>query len=75
MKAFTFQAPPNILFEAGASSKLAETVGTYGVERVLLVTARAAHRARYGVRSTDHLHYRRRPSALPSPRAVLSTDY
>ena len=26
MKPFTFQAPPNILFEAGASKKLAELV-------------------------------------------------
>ena len=26
MKSFTFQAPPNILFEAGASKKLAELV-------------------------------------------------
>src|SRR4051812_33539942 len=38
MKAFTFQAPPNILFEAGASRKLAEIVAGYGVRRVLLVT-------------------------------------
>ena len=30
MKAFTFQAPPNILFEAGASKKLAELVAGYG---------------------------------------------
>src|ERR1700745_2628266 len=45
MKAFTFQAPPNILFEAGASSKLAETVAGYGVERVLLVTDKAVRNA------------------------------
>jgi alcohol dehydrogenase class IV len=38
MKSFTFQAPPNILFEAGASRKLAELVAGYGVKRVLLVT-------------------------------------
>src|SRR5258708_2349853 len=36
---------------------------------------RAAHRARYRVCPADRLHYRCRPSALPSPRAVLSTDY
>ena len=36
MKAFTFQAPPNILFEAGASRKLAELVAGYGVTRVLI---------------------------------------
>ena len=34
MKAFTFQAPPNILFEAGASKKLAELVAGYGAKRV-----------------------------------------
>ena len=45
MKAFTFQAPPNILFEAGASSRLAETVAGYGVERVLLVTDKGVRNA------------------------------
>jgi alcohol dehydrogenase class IV len=45
MKAFTFQAPPNILFEAGASSKLAETVAGYGAERVLLVTDKGVRNA------------------------------
>ena len=38
MKAFTFQSPPNIVFEPGASRKIAEIVGGYGVKRVLLVT-------------------------------------
>ena len=38
MKSFTFQAPPNILFEAGASKRLAELVSNYSVRRVLLVT-------------------------------------
>jgi alcohol dehydrogenase class IV len=45
VKAFTFQAPPNILFEAGASSKLAETVAGYGVQRVLLVTDKGVRNA------------------------------
>src|SRR5256885_16074674 len=45
MKAFTFQAPPNILFEAGASKKLAELVAGYGAERVLLVTDRGVRNA------------------------------
>jgi alcohol dehydrogenase class IV len=45
MKAFTFQAPPNILFEPGASSKLAEIVGGYGVSRVLLVTDKGVRNA------------------------------
>ena len=39
MKAFTFQAPPNILFEAGASKKLAELVAGYGAK-----TCPAGHR-------------------------------
>jgi hypothetical protein len=45
MKAFTFQAPPNILFEAGASRKLAELVAGYGVTRVLLVTDKGVRNA------------------------------
>src|SRR6201981_4212288 len=45
MKSFTFQAPPNILFEAGASSKLGETVAGYGVKRVLLVTDKGVRSA------------------------------
>ena len=45
MKAFTFQAPPNILFEAGASRKLAEVVAGYGVTRVLLVTDKGVRNA------------------------------
>lgn len=45
MKAFTFQAPPNILFEAGASKKLAELVAVYGAKRVLLVTDKGVRNA------------------------------
>jgi alcohol dehydrogenase class IV len=45
MKAFTFQAPPNILFEPGASRKIAEIVGSYGVKRVLLVTDQGVRNA------------------------------
>jgi alcohol dehydrogenase class IV len=45
MKAFTFQAPPNILFEAGASRKLAEIVAGYRVTRVLLVTDQGVRKA------------------------------
>lgn len=45
MKACTFQAPPNILFEAGASRKLAELVAGYGVTRVLLVTDKGVRNA------------------------------
>jgi alcohol dehydrogenase class IV len=38
MNPFTFQTCPNILFEPGSSSKIAEIVGGYGAKRVLLVT-------------------------------------
>ena len=45
MKPFTFQAPPNILFEAGASKKLAELVSGHGAKRVLLVTDKGVRNA------------------------------
>src|SRR5712671_4923131 len=45
MKSFTFQAPPNILFEVGASKKLAELVSGYGAKRVLLVTDKGVRNA------------------------------
>src|SRR5258707_14183326 len=45
MKPFTFQAPPNVLFEAGASKKLAELVAGYGAKRVLLVTDKGVRNA------------------------------
>jgi alcohol dehydrogenase class IV len=38
MKSFTFQAPANILFEAGAARKIPDLVAQYGASRVLLVT-------------------------------------
>jgi len=38
MNPFTFQTTPNVLFEAGASRKLPEIVGSFGAKRVLLVT-------------------------------------
>jgi alcohol dehydrogenase class IV len=46
MKSFTFQAPPNILFEVGASKKLAELVSLYGAKRVLLVTDKSVRNGR-----------------------------
>src|SRR5438445_11698415 len=45
MKPFTFQAPPNILFEVGASKKLAELGSGYGAQRVLLVTDKGVRNA------------------------------
>jgi len=38
MTPFTFQAPSNILFEAGAARKIAGLVAQFGASRVLLVT-------------------------------------
>ena len=45
MKPFTFQTCPNILFEPGASSKIAEIVSGYGAQKVLLVTDRGVRAA------------------------------
>jgi alcohol dehydrogenase class IV len=45
MKAFTFQTAPNIIFEPGATRKVAELVGQYGAKRVLLVTDRGVRAA------------------------------
>lgn len=45
MKGFTFQAPPNILFEAGASAKIAEIAAGLGASRLMLVTDRGVRAA------------------------------
>ena len=45
MNSFTFQTSPNVLFEAGASSKIAGLVGEFGAQRVLLVTDRGVRAA------------------------------
>ena len=45
MNPFTFQTTPNVLFEAGASKKLPEIVGTFGAKRVLLVTDKGVRKA------------------------------
>lgn len=42
---FTFQAPANIMFESGASHKIAELVGHYGARRVMLVTDKGVRTA------------------------------
>jgi alcohol dehydrogenase class IV len=42
---FTFQAPANILFEPGASRKVAELVTAYGGQRVMLVTDKGVRAA------------------------------
>lgn len=45
MKSFTFQAPANILFEAGAVRKIGDLVLQYGASRVLLVTDKGVRAA------------------------------
>jgi len=45
MNPFTFQVPPNILFEAGAATKIAGLVDEFGAERVLLVTDKGVREA------------------------------
>ncbi|MCJ2138009.1 iron-containing alcohol dehydrogenase [Methylobacterium sp. J-026] len=45
MNPFTFQTTPNVLFEAGASKKLPEIVGSFGAKRVLLVTDKGVRSA------------------------------
>jgi alcohol dehydrogenase class IV len=45
MNPFTFQTTPNVLFEAGASKKLPEIVGSFGARRVLLVTDKGVRSA------------------------------
>ena len=38
MNPFTFQVPSNILFETGASKKVADLAAEFGAQRILLVT-------------------------------------
>jgi len=45
IRKFTFQAPPNIMFEPGASRKIDELVATYGARRVMLVTDKGVRNA------------------------------
>ena len=45
MRPFTFQTTPNVLFEAGAVTKLADIVAGFGASRVLLVTDRGVRHA------------------------------
>jgi alcohol dehydrogenase class IV len=45
MTPFTFQAPSNILFEAGASRKIAELAEQYGASRIMLVTDKGVRAA------------------------------
>jgi alcohol dehydrogenase class IV len=45
MKSFSFQTCPNILFEAGASTKIGEIVRALGVQRVMLVTGKGVRSA------------------------------
>ena len=45
MNPFTFQTTPNVLFEAGATGKIAEIVASYGAKRVMLVTDKGVRNA------------------------------
>jgi alcohol dehydrogenase class IV len=45
MTPFTFQSPSNLLFEAGASRKIAELVEQYGASRIMLVTDKGVRAA------------------------------
>jgi alcohol dehydrogenase class IV len=45
MKPFTFQVPSNILFENGASKKVADLAAEFGAQRILLVTDRGVRDA------------------------------
>ena len=45
MNPFTFQTTPNVLFETGAASKIAEIVASYGAKRVMLVTDKGVRNA------------------------------
>ncbi|WP_262267665.1 iron-containing alcohol dehydrogenase [Microvirga yunnanensis] len=45
MNPFTFQVPSNILFESGASKKVAELAAEFGAQRILLVTDRGVRDA------------------------------
>ena len=45
MNPFTFQVPSNILFESGASKKVADLAAEFGAQRILLVTDRGVRDA------------------------------
>jgi alcohol dehydrogenase class IV len=45
MNPFTFQVPSNILFESGASQKVADLAAGFGAQRILLVTDRGVRDA------------------------------
>ena len=45
MKPFTFQTTPNVLFESGASKKVADLAAEFGAQRILLVTDRGVRDA------------------------------
>src|SRR3712207_2772682 len=45
MNPFTFQVPQNVLFEAGASKRVADLVAEAGAQRVLLVTDKGVRNA------------------------------
>ena len=67
MNPFTFQTCPNILFEPGSSSKIAEIVSTFEASRVLLVTDKGVRGAGLTEAAEDAL----RPAADTSGGGTL----
>lgn len=64
MNPFTFQVPSNILFESGASQKVAELAAGYGAQRILLVTDRGVRDAGLTKAAEDVLRAAGRDLAL-----------
>jgi alcohol dehydrogenase class IV len=55
MNPFTFQVPSNILFESGASKKVADLAAGFGAQRILLVTDRGVRDAGLTAAAEDAL--------------------
>ena len=88
MNPFTFQVPSNILFESGASRKVADSAAEFGAQRILLVTDKGVRDAGLTRAAEDALRAAgrdrvvfedvvadppsRRDRARPSPCAVTS---
>ena len=53
-----FQTTPNVLFGAGAASKIAEIVASYGAKRVMLVTDKGVRNAGLTRNAEPHLRKR-----------------
>ena len=56
MNPFTFQVPSNVLFESGASKKVAGPVAEFGAQRILLVTDKGVRNAGLTQGAEEALH-------------------